>query len=223
MTDVAVPALDADEARAIVGRIRQCVSVALVEIKKAYAGRAWIALGYDSWADLCAAEFGEHIQLPRDERKAVTAELRAEGMSTRAIAAATGANHSTVVRDLAPTGGADAPPVPVVPVVALVTGVDGKTYPAVNRPPRVETPASLEFERERREREDVEMKAMARRQFNASVGNALFALSVLADVSEEITDFVVNYGTLGCPELGVDDLKQAARTLDQMINEWSAR
>lgn len=85
---------------------------------------------------------------------------------------------------------------------------------------RTRTPAEVEFERGRRDREDIEARAQARRQFNASTGNALFCLAVLADVPAEVTDFATHYGPPG-PSLTTDDLKAAARTLDQLINEWS--
>lgn len=85
---------------------------------------------------------------------------------------------------------------------------------------RTRTPAEIEFEQGRREREDAEAHAQARRQFNQATGNTLFCLSVLADVPEQVTDFATNYGP-PAPPLTIDDLKAAARTLDQLINEWS--
>lgn len=56
-----------------------------------------------------------------EDRRRIVADLRAEGHSTRAIADATGVDHSTVVRDIN-RGGAPAPP-------ETVKGRDGKTYP----------------------------------------------------------------------------------------------
>lgn len=125
--------LTAEEARQVVTRIRQCVEIALVEIKRAYLGRAWVALGYESWDAMCAAEIGA-VQLPRDERKEAAAELRAEGMSTRAIASATGSSEATVRRDLA--GASDDAPqdaeIVDAEVIELptkkITGTDGKNY-----------------------------------------------------------------------------------------------
>lgn len=117
-----VVVLDETRARVLVERIRVNVTAALADVVEAFNGRAWVALGYKSWEDLCQRELGE---LPRS---AIT-ELRSQGMSTRAIAAAVGVDHSTVVR----SGGADAPPASV-----RVTGTDGRPYPATR--PAATTP-----------------------------------------------------------------------------------
>lgn len=108
-------------ARDLTDRIKGYVEAAWDLIKQAYALRVWTALGYGSWDEYCAAEFDRaHIRLPREERQEVVASLRDIGMSTRAIAAATGMDQSTVSRQLA--GDANASP-------ATVTGTDGKSYP----------------------------------------------------------------------------------------------
>lgn len=71
---------------------------------------------------------------PEQRREVVTA-LRADGHSTRAIAGAVGVDHSTVVRDLASdeSGGASAPP-DASQTPPLITGTDGKSYPARKKP-----------------------------------------------------------------------------------------
>ncbi|MGY2093486.1 hypothetical protein [Nocardia gipuzkoensis] len=90
-------------------------------VKQAYVSRAWSVLGYDSWDDYCTREFGNsRLQLPREERSEVVASMREIGMSSRAIAAATGLARGTVLKELNQVDQID-PPVPV-------TGVDGKTY-----------------------------------------------------------------------------------------------
>lgn len=90
-----------DEARAVTDRLRQTVAVVAVQITKAYRGRAWLVLGYSSWEDYLE---GEQIRpagrLPRAERREVVAELRDAGLSTRAIAAATGASVGTIHADI---------------------------------------------------------------------------------------------------------------------------
>jgi len=92
-------------------------------VVKAWLGRVWLPLGYESWDSYVKGEFEyAPLHLPRDERRAVVALLRGQGMSTRAIGSATGSDHATVVRDLA--AGANAPPDDPAPV----TGLDGKTY-----------------------------------------------------------------------------------------------
>lgn len=60
-------------------------------------------------------------QLTLEQRRAVVADLRASGHSTRAIAGAVGVTHPTVLNDL--SGGKSLPPEEII-------GRDGKTYPA---------------------------------------------------------------------------------------------
>lgn len=109
-------------------------------VKAAYAERAWVPLGHDSWDAYCAAEFaGKQIRLPREERPETVRSLRDAGMSVRAIASATGLGRGTVARALdddtsgvpngtpepddqaLDLGAGHAPP-------AKVTGADGKRY-----------------------------------------------------------------------------------------------
>lgn len=63
------------------------------------------------------------LSLPRDERRELVAYFRERGMSTRAIASATGVARNTVKDDLRQVGQFD-PPDHESPV----TGLDGKTY-----------------------------------------------------------------------------------------------
>lgn len=108
--------LSVDEARALTERIRQTGAVLWAQIVKAYQGRAWLALGYDSWDSYCDAEFdGCRLRLPREDRREVVASLAEQGMSTRAIAAATGINRETVRQELA--GDNFLPPAPRQPPV----------------------------------------------------------------------------------------------------------
>lgn len=115
----------AAEARELTDRIRKTLRVGHDLIVTAFKGRAWAALGYDSWDAYCAGEFAEArmVRLDREQRREIVAEMRGAGMSTRAIASGLGVNHSTVIRDGAagPQVNASAPPAPV-------TGLDGKTY-----------------------------------------------------------------------------------------------
>src|SRR5690606_22018851 len=92
------------------------------DLIEAYTTRAWEALGYASWDDACRVELGAgRIKIPRSERPEVVEAMRGAGMSTRAIAAATGVSDGTVRNDLS-TAQNYAP--------ATVTGIDGKTYQA---------------------------------------------------------------------------------------------
>ncbi|KZM73301.1 hypothetical protein [Nocardia terpenica] len=115
-------ALTAQGARELTDRIKSHVEQAWELIKQAYAARAWIPLNYGSWDDYCAAEFDRaRIRIPREERTEIVVSLRDIGMSTRAIAAATGMAKGTVRKELGQVGQIDPPD--------AVTGVDGKTYP----------------------------------------------------------------------------------------------
>ena len=105
------------EAEARRDRIKAGLVTLWDDIKAAWRERDWLALGYESWDAMCAAEYRLGLVLPRSERSEIVADLRQEGMSTRAIAAAVGVNNATVHRDL--SGVANATP---------VVGTDGKTY-----------------------------------------------------------------------------------------------
>jgi hypothetical protein len=121
--------LDAERARRLTDQIKVTVEGAWQLITEAYESRAWAALGYSSWDDYCTREFGTaRLKLPREERQEVVASLREQGMSTRAIAAATGVHHSTVADDLQPGVGFPTPAVPATSAPRAVTGTDGKTY-----------------------------------------------------------------------------------------------
>jgi phage N-6-adenine-methyltransferase len=123
-----------EEALTITDRIKVGVDGVWDLIKEAYEIRAWAALDYSSWDDYCASEFGAtRLRLPREERQEVVASLRESGLSTRAIAAATGVGQTTVRRVLgsgepngSPDNGDDDEPEDDEP--APVTGIDGKRY-----------------------------------------------------------------------------------------------
>ena len=117
MTEIAITA---SQARELTDRIKVGVEAIWELVKQAYQSRAWVALGYDSWDDYCTREFGtSRIRLPREERQEVVASMREIGMSTRAIASATGTNRETIRQEV--SGDRKLSPAPV-------TGTDGKTY-----------------------------------------------------------------------------------------------
>lgn len=117
--------LSANQARELTDRIKVGVEAVWELIKQAYTSRAWSVLGYSSWDDYCTREFGtSRIKLPREERQEVVASMREIGMSTRAIASATGTSKNTITEDfkqLSQTGTPRSEPAPV-------KGTDGKTY-----------------------------------------------------------------------------------------------
>lgn len=108
------------EARRLTNQINGALTVAWDLVITAYERGVWEPLGYASWDSYCRAEFGTaRLRLPAEERAETVHSLREAGLSTRAIAAATGLGHGTVGRETA--GVPDGTP-------ARVTGTDGKTY-----------------------------------------------------------------------------------------------
>jgi hypothetical protein len=121
------------EAREITATIRSRVEEVWDLVVLAFQRRADLALGYDSWDDYCAAEFATtQIRIPAADRPEVVLSLAAQGLSTRAIAAATGMSPGTVRRDLtaAEAAQAEASPAAATTPRPTVTGLDGKRYPA---------------------------------------------------------------------------------------------
>lgn len=127
----------AAQARELTDRIKAGSEALWELIKQAWVSGAHHALGYSSWDDYCTREFGSNrIRIPKAERPEEIASMRSLGMSTRAIATATGVSKDTVRREIAT--GANEP--------VDVTGVNGKIYtprPA-SQPKRevIATPAS---------------------------------------------------------------------------------
>ena len=116
------PVLSENEARELTAEIYGHLDTAWNLIIQAYQGRAWEVMGYASWDAYCKTEFnGARLRLPREERQEVVGSLREAGLSTRAIASATGQSEGTVRNDIRDGAGAQnyAPD---------VTGLDGKTY-----------------------------------------------------------------------------------------------
>ncbi|SKM82675.1 Uncharacterised protein [Mycobacteroides abscessus subsp. massiliense] len=123
MSNVSATAMSPSAARDLTESIRTCIDRAWELVVKAYTQRAWAVLGYTSWDTYCEREFGSTwFRLPRETRTEVVQSLRDAGLSTRAIAAATGVSPATVHRSITP-GVSNGTP-------AAVTGTDGKTYAA---------------------------------------------------------------------------------------------
>lgn len=122
--------LTAEQARALTDKICKRLADLLPLIKEAYEGRADRALGYDSWHDYCTTELGG-VRIPLADRPMMVADLRQNGMSTRAIGSALGISKDTVARELARVSDETR---------VKVNGFDGKTYPAA-RPAAPELPA----------------------------------------------------------------------------------
>lgn len=112
MTVETAPLLSESDARRLTQRISLLLDAAagtldkLAEsIREARDGRADLAMGYNSWADYAAAEFGPHTAgLTATIRRELVATLSAEvdgspALSTRQIAPAVGVTQQMVVKD----------------------------------------------------------------------------------------------------------------------------
>jgi len=121
-----------EEARARADRIRSGMRVLAEwqqDVIAAYAARDWDTLGYETWDAYIDGEYGEHrVRLPREQRREIVAGMSAAGMSSRAIGAAVGVDHKTVVNDRAATGENS-------PVPETVLSLDGRERPATRPAP----------------------------------------------------------------------------------------
>lgn len=124
-----VAVMSEHDARELIDSLRSAVEIAERQIIRAWQGRAWLALGYESWDEMIAHEFhSQYIKIAPDDRRAKAIEMARVGMSTRATAAALGVSHQTIANDLA--GVKDLTPDDRdEPEPASVTGLDGKSYP----------------------------------------------------------------------------------------------
>ena len=127
------------EATIRIRRIRTALDGMRDDIIALYRGRAWLAMGYDSWDALCDGELGQRPRLPIEERREVVAELTDAGMSTRAIGTAIGVSNDTVARDQQQS------PVSNETPDRQVEGKDGKTYPRRRKPEPVPEPPVPQF------------------------------------------------------------------------------
>ena len=120
-----LPALDQLAARRLTDKIRGTLAVAYELLGDAWAGRAWIPLGYASWDEYCAAEFADarQIRLPVAQRRELVASYRGRGMSERAISTGLGVSAGTVHSDVVAL---DMQP-------AEVVSLDGRRRPSRSR------------------------------------------------------------------------------------------
>lgn len=97
-----LPALDELAARRLTEQIRGTLAVAYELLGDAWAGRAWVAMGYPSWEEYCAAEFSDarRVRLPVAQRRELVAGYRGRGMSERAISTGLGVSAGTVHADV---------------------------------------------------------------------------------------------------------------------------
>jgi hypothetical protein len=96
-----VPHMSEASARASVERARTHLEAAAEEVVRQINGRAWIALGYESWDDMREAEYrGAAVIVPRADRPELVARLRAEGLSQKQIGDTIGVSQRQVSTDL---------------------------------------------------------------------------------------------------------------------------
>jgi len=194
-----------------------------------WEARAWEMLDLQSWEALCDSRgWTRRVALPRPERQEIVGRLRQEGMSTRAIAAATGASVGTVHSDIA-SGVQDRTP-------AAVVGTDGKTYQS-SRPSVIEPPvlASQQWmaregytdELSQRRRTDAEREALrakskadAIRQRNLDLNVGFSTISELAHphILDEVLQNWQPLSTDWTPAM----LHDLADLLHQIADQWKA-
>jgi hypothetical protein len=87
------------EAKKLTARIKKNTEGVFEDIKKAYLGRIWIAMGHKSWDEYLDKNYeGVPLALPRERKKEALQSLAAAGFSSRAAAAATGTSQRVAAR-----------------------------------------------------------------------------------------------------------------------------
>lgn len=143
------------QASKLTEKIKRGATTTYEDIQKAYLGRIWLALDCKSWDEYLDKHYeGLALALPREKKKEAVQSLAAAGMSSRAIAAATGVSQSTAARQSAkvtdpapkspesndsPDNVIDIDPKDITEIKdgdeQRRLGADGKSYPA-SMPPR---------------------------------------------------------------------------------------
>ncbi|MDT5225451.1 MAG: hypothetical protein QOG19_2858 [Mycobacterium sp.] len=121
MTELAVEfarQLDTD-IRALARQAHLALEALYALVEAAQANEIHRALGFPSWTAYTADALDGQWKVERDKRGEAINFLRSQGMSVRAIAKTTGIGHGTVQRELSG-----------VPLVQVITGMDGKSYPS---------------------------------------------------------------------------------------------
>lgn len=96
----AVVRLDAARARRLTDQLRETLDLAVELVRELHEHEGWRALGHASWPEFCRAELPQLAVIvrgmPREERDAKVAQLRAGGMSLRDVSEVTGLAPNTV-------------------------------------------------------------------------------------------------------------------------------
>ncbi|CAN5222371.1 hypothetical protein BH11ACT6_BH11ACT6_05030 [soil metagenome] len=138
--ELVVP-MDLDAARKLDNKLRWAaksvesgVDKVIGLLREAQTGQIHEVLGHPSWPAYVADVLAGTIGLLGLDRQQAVQLMSGEGMSLRAIAAATGVSKDTVSRDLAKVSHGETPTSeknqdrPSEPA-AVITGMDGKKYP----------------------------------------------------------------------------------------------
>lgn len=93
--------LTESEARESVATAKRGLEAAAEEIVRQISGRAWLALGYESWDEMRKGEYdGPAVIVPRAGRPEIVAQLREEGLSQQQIGNTLGVSQRTVSGDV---------------------------------------------------------------------------------------------------------------------------
>lgn len=142
MTEIATIDMTADEARDSVRLAKGGLEAAAEQVVRQINGRAWIALGYESWDAMREAEYsGAAVIVPRLDRPQLSARLAAEGLSQRQISETLGVSQQTVSNDLADVTKTGNAPIPETRTDSLGREQPrAKPRPVHSPPPKPEIP-----------------------------------------------------------------------------------
>lgn len=93
-----------DEAQQLTEELKRAAANLIDLIGKAYTGRIWVALDYQTWEAYCREELDACLVFPRKDRNGMILSLRELGLSTRAIAPIVDLSKSEVHRRLSRDG-----------------------------------------------------------------------------------------------------------------------
>lgn len=116
--------------RLTAGTVRENFAKLQDYVHEAKTGEIHQALGFKSWTAYLSDALGaQPLMVDREQRRELVEYLSSEGMSTRAIASATGSSRETVRRQVAGD-----PNVSPENRESPTTGLDGKSYAPKQRP-----------------------------------------------------------------------------------------
>jgi hypothetical protein len=126
------------EAQALVDQVKQNIDLMISAVIELYQRRGWKPLGYESWGELCTAEFSAlmRFRLPRPEFVQAVQQMTDGGMSLRAQGSALGVDPKTVSSARAEAGVENSTP-------QVVTGLDGKQYTPIPPTPAARPPRKI--------------------------------------------------------------------------------